>query len=52
MGIHAVELLQEGQKNRAIGVKGEDIFDMDLEEALSMKRKFNEKLYHDAHKMG
>lgn len=52
MGIRAVELLQEGQKNRAIGVKGEEIFDVDLEEALSQKRVFNEKLYHDAHKMG
>jgi len=34
MGIHAVELLQEDICGKAVGVRGDEIFSMDLDEAL------------------
>lgn len=45
MGSKAVELLLQGKNNRAVGVKGNSIFDMDIEEALSMKKEFNKEIY-------
>jgi len=44
MGARAVELLVEGKTSRVIGTKGGEIIDLDTVEALSVKRKFNEKL--------
>lgn len=44
-GNKAVELLMEGKKGRAIGVKGSEIIDVDINEALEMKKKINEDLY-------
>lgn len=38
MGFRAVELIEEGISNRAIGIKGAKITDCDLEEALLMER--------------
>lgn len=45
MGYRAVELLEDGKTDRVVGVKGGDIIDMDIEEALSMPRRFDERLY-------
>jgi len=45
MGYHAVELLRDGKSNRVVAMKGEDIVDYDINEALAMPRVFDEKLY-------
>ncbi|MDF2948455.1 MAG: pfkA [Sedimentibacter sp.] len=45
MGAKAVELLKNGIKNRVLGVKGNEIFDMDMEEALKIEKKFDETTY-------
>lgn len=45
MGYRAVELLVEGKSSRVVGIKNGDIIDMDIDEALSIERKFDEKLY-------
>ena len=45
MGAKAVELLCCEIFNQVIGVKGNEIFNMDIEEALSMKRSFDRKTY-------
>ena len=45
MGSRAVELLMEGKTSRVIGVKGSDLIDMDIDEALSMPRTTDENLY-------
>lgn len=48
MGARAVELLIEGKSSRVIGIRGQEITDDDIDEALSMPRKFNERLYEIA----
>ena len=45
MGAKAVELLINNVKNRVLGVKGNEIFDMDMEEALKIEKKFDETTY-------
>lgn len=45
MGKRAVELLIEGKKNRVLGFKCNEIIDMDIDEALGMKKVFNQELY-------
>jgi 6-phosphofructokinase 1 len=45
MGAKAVELLKNGTKNRVLGVKGNEIFDMDMDEALKIDKKFDETTY-------
>lgn len=45
MGYYAVELLRDGKSNRVLAMKGEDIIDLDITEALDMPRTFDEKLY-------
>ncbi|WP_312813079.1 6-phosphofructokinase [Sedimentibacter sp.] len=45
MGAKAVELLCCEKFNKVLGVKGNEIFHMDIEEALSMKRAFDRKTY-------
>ncbi len=45
MGMRAVELLIEGKSSRVLGFKCNEIFDMDIDKALSMKKVFNKKLY-------
>ncbi|WP_312835608.1 6-phosphofructokinase [Sedimentibacter saalensis] len=45
MGAMAVELLTSSVSNRVLGIKGNEIFHMDIEEALSMEKKFDEKSY-------
>lgn len=44
-GARAVEVLLENKKSRVVGIKNGQIIDMDITEALSLKRKFNERLY-------
>ena len=45
MGYHAVELLEQGIGNRVVGMKDSKIYDVDIQEALSMKKPFEEELY-------
>jgi len=47
--VRAVDLLAADQTNRVVGIKENKIFDMDIGEALDMKRKFDEELYNIAH---
>ncbi len=49
----AVEIISEGKvKNRVVGIKDNKIIDLDIEEALQMKRVFDEKLYKVAEILG
>ena len=45
MGSRATELLMEGKTSRVVGIKENEIFDQDIDEALALERKFDEKLY-------
>ena len=45
MGAKAVEVLQEGKTSRVIGIVDNKIVDMDIDEALSIERKFDEETY-------
>ena len=45
MGYHAVELIDRGVTNRVVGMKDNKIIDVDIQEALSMKKPFDEELY-------
>lgn len=45
MGYYAVELLQNGIGNRVVGLKNGKVYDVDIQEALSMKKPFNEYRY-------
>lgn len=47
-GIKAVQLLEEGKTNRAVGIRDGHIFDIDIKEALSMKKQFDYALYESA----
>lgn len=46
MGSHAVETLLEGRSSRVVGIKGNTIFDMDIDEALAQVKSIDEKLYN------
>ena len=48
MGYRAVELLLEGTSRRAIGIKDNDIVDMDFEKALSAKKSFDKEMLNIA----
>lgn len=48
MGAKAVDLLLDGKSSRVIGTKGGEIIDMDIVEALSMPRTFDEDLFEVA----
>jgi len=45
MGYHAVELLEQGIGNRVVGMKDSKIYDVDIQEALSMTKPFEDELY-------
>lgn len=44
-GIRAVDLLIEGKSGRVVGIKNNEIIDMDIDEAMACKSKFNKALY-------
>ena len=48
MAYYAVELLSQGKGNRVVGMRKSEIVDFDIQEALSMKKPFEEELYHIA----
>lgn len=45
LGARAVELLAENKSNRVVGIKDNRIIDLDIAEALSMKKEFQRELY-------
>ena len=45
-GAKAVELIQEGKGNMAVGTVDGEIVAMDIEEALDIPGTFNEEMYH------
>lgn len=46
MGAYAVDLLEKGIGNRVVGMKKDDIIDVDIQEALSMKKPFDTDIYN------
>lgn len=51
MGYYAVELLENGIGNRVVGLKDGKVYDVDIQEALAMKKPFNERLYKIANEI-
>lgn len=51
LGARAVELLTEGKKGKVVGIKDNKIIDMEIGEALSMKKEFQQELYELASKL-
>ena len=45
MGYRAVELIDSGATNRVVGMKDNMIIDVDIQEALAMKKPFDTELY-------
>ncbi len=45
MGHHAVKLIMEGKSARVVGVKGIKVFDIDIDEALAMKRSIDLQMF-------
>ena len=45
MGAHAVQAFDKGKINRAVGIRHNEIYDMDLAEALQMQRHFDRQMY-------
>lgn len=48
MGNKAIELLSEGESGRTLGIKCNEIIDLDINEALSIKKEFNIEMYEIA----
>ncbi len=46
MGSRAIELLNEGKSGRALGIKCNKVIDLDITEALVMKKEFNIEMYN------
>lgn len=45
MGYHAVKILMAGASSRVIGMKGNQIFDMDIDEALRLEKEIDGSIY-------
>lgn len=45
LGARAVEVLAEEKTQRVVGIKNNQIIDLDIDEALSLPREFDEKFY-------
>jgi len=45
MGAKAVELLKQSKLSRVLGVRGNEIFDMDIDEALAQEKIFDQSTY-------
>ena len=46
MGYYAVELLEQGIGNRVVGMRDNKIVDFDIQEALAMKKPYDERFHH------
>ncbi len=45
MGNRAVELLKDGKYNRALGIKNNDVIDLDIKEALETEKVFDQHMF-------
>jgi 6-phosphofructokinase 1 len=45
LGAKAVDVLCEGRSQRVVGIKDNKIIDMDISEALNMKKEYDKDLY-------
>lgn len=45
MGARAVEMLKDSMTNKVLGIRGSEIFDMDIAEALSAEKQFDKTTY-------
>lgn len=45
MGSKAIELLLEGKTSRVVGIRKNEIYDVDIDEALALDRTFDNKLF-------
>ena len=50
--VKAVDLLMKDKGGRVVGIRQNQIIDMDIEEALKMPSKFNKELYDTAMILG
>ena len=48
MGVRAVELLLDGKSARVVGIRDNQIIDMDITDALKMTRPFDKGTYEMA----
>ncbi len=51
MGHYAVELLEKGIGNRVVALKAGEVVDYDIQEALKMKKPFEQELYNIANEI-
>ena len=51
MGAYAVDLLEKGIGNRVVGMNRDEVIDVDIQEALSMKKPFPIDLYELSNKI-
>lgn len=51
LGARAVELLAEGKSGRVVGLRSNKVIDMEITEALGMKKEFQKELYNLAAKL-
>ena len=47
MGTRAVHLLMDGVGGRVVGIRQNQIVDMDIDEALSMENQFDQQMYDE-----
>lgn len=52
MAYYAVELLSQGIGNRVVGMQNSKIVDFDIQEALAMKKPYDERLHYIAEEIG
>ncbi len=52
MAYYAVELLEQGIGNRVVGMQKNEIVDFDIQEALAMKKPYDEKLHNIVEEIG
>lgn len=45
MGQHAIDCLMQGKSSRVVGIRDDEIIDVEIVEALAQRRVFNKKLY-------
>lgn len=48
MGDKAIKLLKQGKKGRALGIKCNNIIDIDIDDALKIEKKFDNGMYNTA----
>jgi 6-phosphofructokinase 1 len=48
MGRHAVEILAQGRHNRVVCIRDGHLQDLDIDEALKMKKDLQETMYETA----